>query len=320
MKNEIELKKIANLLQDPVVDRVLVACHRSPDGDACGSAHALGHALRKMGKQVAIFCPDPFGERFSYLVEKEAFEADFEPSFFITVDIASPEMLCGADFADRIDLALDHHRINTVSAKHHYVDADSASCGEIILDLIGYLPVSPDAYLAEALYTALVSDTGCFRYSNTNENCYRAAALLASFAEEGAFYRINKRLFETKTPKEMMIEGYAAREVGLFADNRVAYLSVSLAEQKRLGASYEELDQVINVIRKLEGVLVSVVLKERESGVFKISVRSEEAFDAAAFCAHFGGGGHRAAAGCTVEGDEKEVLSRVLQEAERRLS
>ena len=177
-----------------------------------------------------------------------------------------------------------------------------------------------DSYLARALYTAVATDTGCFRYSNTTEETYLAAAKLSRYAEKGDFYRINKLMFETKSRLRLALEADAANRVALSQDGRIAYLGVSLARQKELGADYRELDTMINVIRQLEGVEVAIVAKEREPGVFKVSVRSEEGFDASQFCAVFGGGGHVAAAGCTVEGKEEEVLSALLDEAKRRLS
>ncbi len=314
------LKTVADRLCRPDFDRVLVACHRSPDGDATGSAHALAYALRTMGKQARVYCPDPFGKEFSYLTQAEAGLFPFEPDVFVTVDVASPEMLPDAPFLDKIAVVLDHHRINTVEGEIRVVDPEKASCGELILALFDEMGVELDSYLAGALYTAIATDTGCFRYSNTNEETFLAAARLSRYAKEGQLYGINKAMFETKSRLQLSLEAFAAREVELFCQGRVAFLSVSLEKQKALGTDYSQLDCLINVIRQLEGVFVSVVAKEREAGVYKVSVRSEAGFDASEFCRAFGGGGHRAAAGCTVAGSEEDVKRSLLSEAERRLS
>lgn len=314
------LLTIADRIRRPDFDRVLVACHRSPDGDATGSAHALAYALRKMGKQARVFCPDPFGKEFSYLTEAEAGLFPFEAEHFISVDVASPEMLCDAPFVDQIEVVLDHHRINSVKGTLSLVAPEKASCGEIVLALIDEMGVALDAYLAAALYTAVATDTGCFRYSNTTDETHLATARLCAHAASGRIYEINKAMFETKSPLQMRLEGYAAEQMKLFSDGRIAFLSVPLETQKALGATYSDLDCLINVIRQLEGVRVSIVAKEREEGVFKVSVRSEAGFDASDFCHAFGGGGHVAAAGCTLTGEEKDVSKRLLTEAERRLS
>ena len=314
------LKEIADMLLEPGFDRVLVACHRSPDGDAVGSSHALAYALRKLGKQARVFCPDPIGGEFSYLTEAEEGLFSFEPEHFVTVDIAAPEMLCGAFFTDRIEIAVDHHRINTVESKLKYVDSGKASCGEIVLQLLRSMEIPFDRYLAQALYTAVATDTGCFRYSNTTGDTFLAASFLSAFAEKGDFYRINKAMFETKSAITLALESYAGSCYKTACDGALAYLTFSAETQKILGASYSDLETVINVIRQLQGVKVAFVAKERESGVYKVSVRSEEGFDASEFCRTFGGGGHVAAAGCTLTGTEEEVVKHLLEEVERRLS
>ena len=315
-----DLREIADMLLEPGFDRVLVACHRSPDGDAVGSSHALTYALRKLGKQARVFCPDPIGSEFSYLTEAEEGLFSFEPEHFVTVDIASPEMLCGAAFTERIEIALDHHRINTVLSGIKYVDPKKASCGEIVLQLLREMEIPFDRYLAQALYTAIATDTGCFRYSNTGEDTFLSAAFLSQYAEQGDFYRINKAMFETKTALLLSLESYAASHMKTACSGKIAYLTLSARTQGELGAAYSDLDTVINVIRQLEGVRVALVAKERESGVYKVSVRSEEDFDASEFCRAFGGGGHIAAAGCTLTGTEDEITAALLAEAERRLS
>ena len=320
MEQKTSLKEISRLLLDPAFDRVLVACHRSPDGDAVGSSHALAYALRKMGKQARVFSPDPFDGKFSYITKAEEEIAPFSPERFVTVDVAAPSMLPGAPFLDRVDLVLDHHRISTLPGKVRWICPESASCGEIVLDLLREMEVPFDAYLALALYTAVATDTGCFRYSNTNKQTFSAAAFLSDFVPEGAFYRVNKALFETKTGLQISLESYAASRMKLAAEGKIAYLSVSRETQKDLGARYEDLDPLINVLRQLKGVVLSLVIKEREEGIFKVSVRSEEGFDASEFCRVFGGGGHKAAAGCDLAGKEEEVVRALLTEAERRLA
>lgn len=320
MEQTIDLKQAIQMLQDPVFDRVLVACHRSPDGDACGSAHALSYALRKMGKEARVFCPDPFGEEFSYLTSEEQSLPDFEPAHFITVDVAAPDMLCSAPFANRVDLVLDHHRVNSVCGKVKIVLPQYAACAELVAELIFGLGLSLDPYLAAALYTGIATDTGCFRYSNVREHTFSVVAKLYAAAPEGAFYDINKKLFETKSRLQIALEGFAAASVRFAAGGALAYLAVSRRQQKELSCTYSDLDCLINVIRQIEGVQVSLVAKEREAGEYKVSVRSEKGFDACEFCAAFGGGGHIAAAGCTLHGRDETVIAALLAEAERRLS
>lgn len=320
MKQTSEFQSLIATLCDPAFDRVLIACHRAPDGDACGSAHALSYALRCLGKSARVFCPDPFPAKFEAIFRAEQDLGAFVPEHFVTVDIAAPEMLGGADFTDRIDIVIDHHRINTVTAPLKIVNFAYASCGEIIFDILEELGVTTDAYLARCLYTAISSDTGCFRYSNTSEHTFLCAAALCRAAHPGDFWQINRTLFETRTRTQLKLESFAAEHTRFLCDGRLAVLCVNLALMHTLGATYEELEILVGFIRMVEGVEVAIVLKEKEAGVFKVSVRSEETFDASGFCQEFGGGGHLAAAGCTIRATEEEAMSAVIFHAEKRLS
>ncbi len=316
----MKLEPILNRIREPEFDEIIVACHQNPDGDAVGSAYGLAYGLRKMGKKARAFCKDPIGADFAYITAGEDELCPFSARHFITVDVASPELLGTADFDGRIDIAIDHHRVNSVSAPLKFVDAESASCGEIVLELLRALGVEMDAYLASALYTAVATDTGCFRYSNTNENTFLAAAFLSRFAGKGDFYRINKCLFETKSKKKLGLEAWAIENVQLENGGRAAYLAVTLQDMAGLNAALPELDGMINVIRQIEGVEVAVVIKQKEENLFKVSVRSEESFDAASFCAVFGGGGHKAAAGCSLPGPLADTRQKLRAEITRRLS
>ena len=315
-----ELAQIAIQLIDPAFDRILVACHRSPDGDTVGCAYALTHVLRALGKQARVWCADPIPGDFAFLAIEEAELPFFQPERFVSVDVAAQDMLPGADFADKLDIVIDHHRTNDLPGRSRYVDPGAAACGEILLELFGAMGAEVDVYTARALYTAIATDTGCFKYSNVTDNTFLSAAYLARRAGKGDLYRINKHFFETKSRHRMKLEAFAADNAEFLFGGKVAFLSVSLATQGALSASYEDLESLINVIRQVEGVVVAVVAKEREENIYKVSVRSEAGFDASAFCGKFGGGGHLAAAGCTLEGGEDEVKTRLIEAIREMLS
>ena len=315
-----ELAEIALRLVDPAFDRVLVACHRSPDGDTVGCAFALTHALRSLGKQARVWCADPIPADFAFLAVEEAELPFFTGEKFVAVDVAAADMLPGAGFEDKLDVVIDHHRTNDLPGMYRYVDPKAAACGEIMLELFGAMGAEVDVYMARALSTAIATDTGCFKYSSVTENTFLCAAFLARRAQKGDLYRINKHFFETKSRHRMKLEAFAAADAEFYFGGKAAYLSVSLEKQKELSASYEDLDPLINVIRQVEGVVVAIVAKEREEGVYKVSVRSETGFDASAFCGRFGGGGHLAAAGCTLTGTEDDVRARLIDAARETLS
>lgn len=312
---EKDFRLVLEKLCDPDFDDILILCHQNPDGDAAGSSHALCRALQKAGKRARVFCRDPFPKEFFHITEPLEVQ-EFEPRHFVSVDVADPALLGEESLAEKIEIAVDHHLKNTLSAPLKWVDASSASCAEMVLKLIREMPVEMDLYIASAVFTGLMTDTGCFRYSNTKESTFLAAAYLSSFDENGFFYDITKRIFETKSRKQMKLEAHAVEKAEFYFSSRVGLLVFGQKDMQEEGITFPELDGIINVLRQTEGVSVSIVLKEKEKNVFKASVRSEKNFDAASFAARFGGGGHRAAAGFSIEGSAEEVKKAVLSALE----
>ncbi len=300
-------------------DRILVVCHKNPDGDAIGCAWGLAHALRGMGKRARAFCGDEIPPEYLFLTEGEPEEA-FEPEKIVTVDVASPSLLPDGIDPEKIDLVIDHHRANSLAAPQKCVDHLAAACGEILLEILSGTGYEPDAYVAEALYTAIATDTGCFKYANVTEFTFAAAAYLYTLAEKGAFARINKRVFDTKSEKRLKLDAWAIENVSLSAGGKVAFLNADLAMQQKFRTGAGDLDGLVNVIRQIEGVVLAIVLKQKEENLFKASVRADGGFDASAFCAVFGGGGHSGAAGCSFTTSAEDAREKLLAEAARRLS
>ena len=303
-------------------DRILVVGHKNPDGDAIGSAWGLAHALRGVGKQARATCGDEVPPEYRFLTENEV-QDEFEPEHVITVDVAGPSLLPEGIDPEKIDLVIDHHRANSLSAPLKMVDPEAAACGEILTELIGYLNGGEgeiDGYVAEALYTAIATDTGCFKYPNVTKDTFWAAIRLFEEAQEGAFARINKRVFDTKSEKRLRLEAWAIENVSLFAGGKVAFLNADFAMQQQFDTGAGDLDGLVNVIRQIEGVVLAIVLKQKEEKLFKASVRADAGFDASAFCAVFGGGGHLGAAGCSFTTSAADAREKLLAEAERRLS
>ena len=173
------LKEILQKLEDN--DNFLILIHDKPDGDAVGSSTALALFLQKIGKRCAILSPSAIPARLSFAKNENVqyFEGadslDFQYSVCVSVDVASPELLgdIPCKLNSTINIAIDHHRVNTLSADFKYVDSNAASAGEIIFSLISVYSdiMGKDVFnsdICKALYTSVSSDTGCFRYGNTS--------------------------------------------------------------------------------------------------------------------------------------------------------
>lgn len=165
----IDINKTAMLLK--YAEDVVILCHRSPDGDTVGSAMALYYALKQLGKRAAVKCADPLPERFAYLYP-EAFD-EISGRYVVAVDTASPLLLAGlqAEYPV-INMCIDHHPSNPDYAEYTLLRADAAAAGEIMAEVIEAMELEPDVRIVNSLYTAIVSDTGCFRYAGTTAKTF----------------------------------------------------------------------------------------------------------------------------------------------------
>ena len=197
-------------------------------------------------------------------------------------------------------LSVDHHGLNREFAKYTFVDASAAANCENILKLLKAMNVEIDSYIAACIYTGISTDTGCFKYSNTSPESHIMAAEMMGYGID--FSEINRIMFDTKTRGRMKIEGRLMEQMKFFFDGKAAFIAVTEQMKREAGVSDDDLEGITSMPRKVEGVLVGVTFREKENGVFKISVRTHAPVDAAEICRKFGGGGHNRAAGCAVEG------------------
>lgn len=313
---KISLKKAAERLLEK--DNILILCHRYPDGDTIGSAFALCLALREAGKKVNVMCGDIIPAKYSYIYGTLT-PQDMREKFIVAVDVASAEMLglLEKDYGARVDLCIDHHGSNTGYAKEYFVDSKAAAAGEIIFRLIPMLGVEVTQPMATALYTAICTDTGCFRHSNVTPNTLRTAAKLMETGIDA--YSVNRRMFETKTRERLAIERSAIEAMSYRKGGRIAVMPVTAKMLEDAGVSEGDIEGLSSMPRQIEGVQIGIMLREVKDGI-KISVRSVPGIDASAICARLGGGGHPAAAGCFAKGASmEEAVDRIVEIAETAL-
>lgn len=293
-------------------DKILVLTHRSPDGDTIGSGYALAMALRKLGKSVKVDCTDPFPEKYSYFTDKLE-KLEFDEEFVVSVDIADTKLLGEklSDYADKIDLCIDHHGSNTKYAKEYYVEASAAAAAQVIAKLIRLMNVEFDKDIANAIYTGITTDTGCFRYTNVTAETHRIAADMIDCGAESGM--INRLMFETKSRSRLEIERRVMDSIQFYLDGRCAIAYATIDMMKESGAVDSDMEGVSSLPRQIEGVMAGITLREKNNGKFKVSVRTTDELDASAICANFGGGGHKAAAGCMITGTLNEAIEQIIE-------
>ena len=293
-------------------DKILILTHRSPDGDTIGSGYALAMALRKLGKNVKVDCTDPFPEKYSYFIDKLE-KLEFDEEFVVSVDIADTKLLGEklSDNADKIDLCIDHHGSNTKYAKEYYVEASAAAAAQVIAKLIRLMNVEFDKDIANAIYTGITTDTGCFRYTNVTAETHRIAADMIDCGAESGM--INRLMFETKSRSRLEIERRVMDSIQFYLDGRCAIAYATIDMMKESGAVDNDMEGVSSLPRQIEGVMAGITLREKNNGKFKVSVRTTDELDASAICANFGGGGHKAAAGCMITGTLNEAIEQIIE-------
>jgi len=298
-------------------DDYLILTHMRPDGDTLGSGSALCRILKEMGKTAWMLKSEDAIRIFhSYLEGCEAPEG-YVPKTVVSVDTASESLFPpnAEEYKGKVHLSIDHHPSNTGYAAHTWVEPEYAACGELIYELAEELGVR-NSKIGRLLYLAIATDTGSFLYSNTSPRTHRAAAALMEWGAD--VYPINKLHFRTKSLKRLKLESALVRDMELYQNDTIAVAAISLDLLNEVGATSEDLDDIGAFIGQLEGVLHSITVRERESGECKMSLRTnEKLLDAGAVCALLGGGGHAAAAGCTVRGTVREAIDAMLAAVEQ---
>ena len=312
----ITLSEAATLLTEK--DNIHILTHRYPDGDTLGCAFALCYALRTLGKNANVILDSKLPSKFTYLAENYC-DQDFVCDFVVSVDVAAPQLLGSLQeyYADKINLCIDHHASNSMVADNLCVDATCAAACEIIHVLIKAMDVEITKDIANAIYTGVSTDTGCFCYTNTTAQSHHIAAELIDLGCD--IEKINRINFETKTRAKLKMERMVYDTMEFYCGGKCAIIYTTIAMQKALGAGDDEMEGLASIPRQVEGVKIGITMREKEDGTFKVSVRTNDGVDASKFCARFGGGGHIAASGCSIKGDLQSAKYMLIKAAEEVL-
>ncbi len=287
-------------------DGFLILNHRRPDGDAAGSAAALCRGLRALGKRAFVLPNPETTERYLPLTEDFYPAPDYRPETVVAVDLAEEGILQNnaGEWAGKVQLCIDHHPSNSGYARQGWVDPEAAACGELVYFLLLDLGAELTPELAAALYIAVSTDTGCFRYKNTTPQTLRVGAALL---EAGAPIDLNRTLFMKKSRGRLMLESRMIAGLEFFQEGEADVAAVTLRDLAECAVTEEDMEDIASVAGSVRGVELSVTLREVEAGSWKVSVRTGQYGNASAVCAEFGGGGHGMAAGCTLQGSLEEV-------------
>ncbi|HKK00556.1 MAG TPA: DHH family phosphoesterase [Desulfuromonadales bacterium] len=307
------IKKILKSIDES--HRFLVVSHENPDGDALGSTLALANALREMDKEVVALNCDGVPAAFDFLpgaatvVRALEGEAPFDVGFVLDAGElrrAGP----GVREMCRVLVNIDHHPYSEEFGKIHYVDVAASATGALIHRILSAKehPISLD--VAACIYTAVLSDTGSFRYSNANPEAFRIAASMVECGVDP--WEIASGLYESQAETRLRLLALALATLTVSASGQIASVSVTEEMMRQAGAGPEHTDGFVNYPRSIRGVEVGLFFREVADGRFKVGFRSKGRIDVGALARAFGGGGHHNAAGALVEGSLEKVREVVL--------
>ena len=301
---KITLQEAAALLL--AHDRYCIYTHRRPDGDTLGSAAALCHALRSVGKTAYVAPNAELTPRYAFLTAALQPPADFVASYALVCDTASVKQLSVEGLAaweanpDAFLLSIDHHASNSGFINNTHVQPGCAACGEVVFQLLAPLSAPLTVDIARAIYVAVATDTGCFRYANTTADSLAIASVVSALPIDLA--KLNYTLFIEKSRQRITLERQLLQHLRFFCGGAVCSMRLTLGMLQESGAEQDDLDSMAGLPRSIQGVVCGLFLREEADGCIKVSARSSERLNVSDLCAQFGGGGHARAAGCTVAG------------------
>ncbi|MDI7247333.1 MAG: bifunctional oligoribonuclease/PAP phosphatase NrnA [Bacillota bacterium] len=295
----------------------LIATHVLPDGDAIGSTLGLGFGLQKMGKRVIMSCPGGVPDSLAFLpgsnriVAPDHISGEFDAVVVIdSSDLDRIEGIAGKIPPGTPVINIDHHVTNRMFGTYNYVDPGAAAAGEQVYRILVAMQVPVDRDMAMCLFTAVGTDSGFFRFSNTSPTTLRIAARLV---EKGAEpFRVSEQVYETKTLGSLKLLGRVLDTLHVDESGKVAWLEVRREWLSEFGVDEGQTEGFVNYPRMVKGVEVALLFRESAEGKVRVGMRSRGDFDVSALAEAFNGGGHSRAAGCSMDALSLEDARRAV--------
>jgi len=307
------LSQVVQLVEQK--QRFMITSHIRPDGDGLGSGLALYWMLRSLGKDATVVLRDRVPPAYHVLpgsdlvvVQEDLTEA-YDVAFIIECsDVERPGL---PSLKNQFVVNIDHHSTTIPFGDVNWIDPTAAAVGEMIYNLCKAVGVEVTKEIAECIYTALLTDTGSFHFSNTTERTLKIASELVRRGVEPA--RISQALFYSYPFSKIKLLGLVLSGIECDDSGRIAWVTVDRAAMYEADASEEDSDGIVNHALSVGDVEAVAFFKELSPGVYRVSLRSKGRKNVAKVAECFGGGGHRNAAGCRVEGDFEDVKRRVIE-------
>lgn len=310
---------LANISQQLLkAENIVILPHINADGDALGAALALGLALRTMQKKVDILIEEEVPSNLDFLPGQELIKDSPQKKYNVSVNIDNGDIARLGKreqyFWDaKVKLSIDHHTTNKVEADYSYVNTKAAATGEIVYDLIlNYLKGSLNKDIALCLYTAIVTDTGGFRYTNTTSETLQISAELLKYDID--FPYVIKKVFDMVSYTKLFLMKKTINSLSLIENGKLAVSYLTYEDIKNYEVKSDDYEGLVNIGRNLEDVEVSLFLREDSEGSFRGNLRSNNYVDVSKIAGRFNGGGHQRAAGFNITGNLEDIIKQLTTE------
>lgn len=312
-----------NILQEiEKAKSIVLLTHENPDGDAVGSSLAMYEALKQMGKEnVDVIIPE-YPQTYTFLpnvdkVKKIGNEENYDLA--IALDSATIKMLNGwSNYFEqaKTKIVIDHHSTNTMYGDLNYVNPDSPACTQILLTVFEYFGIEITNEIGKCILTGIITDTGGFQYQSTRPETFEfAARLLKSGINVSEIY---KKAMNTKTRANFELRKRAIDRMEFLEEGKISFTYITKQDIEETNASIDDHEGIVDEGRCIEGVEVSIFIRETEKG-YKVSLRSNEYVNVSDVCLIFGGGGHKHAAGCTVTMPIEQAKEKIINQIKMQL-
>ncbi len=304
---------------------LLLASHCNPDGDAVSSLLAMGLALSKLNKRITLYnaSPIPAVYRFLPSVERIVRHIKKTTTYDAVLILDCGHMARVGEAHTKVSqipviINIDHHVTNTHFGNIQFIDPDACSTAEIVYRLIKAINAPIDKAIATSIYTGILTDTGSFRFSNTNQAAFAISQEMVRYGVEP--YNVAKHVFGTYSLGRIKLLNLALDSIEISDNGKLSVMTLTNAMFAKTKTQPEDVDGMINYARRIEDVKVAALIQEQKNGnansdesrKFHVSLRSDGSVDVAAIAGSFGGGGHSSAAGFQVEMTMAKLKSEII--------
>lgn len=303
-------------------ESILIVTHENPDGDAMGSSLALYNALKAYGKNPEIVVPE-YSRTFDFLpgtkeIKKECSKDVYDLA--ISVDAATLRILgnLGNHYESaKSKVVIDHHGSNTMYGDYNYVNPDAPACSQLLIVILEYFNIEINKEIGTCILTGIITDTGGFKYSTVTAETFEFVAwLLSKGVNVSAIY---KQVLQIRTKSNFELNKIAMDRLEFLEQGKVAFTYITIEDEEKVHAETGDHEGLVDIGRDIEGVEVSIFIRETLQKGLKISLRSNEYVNVSDIAILFGGGGHPRAAGCAFQGDMQQAKEKILSEVKKYL-